>query len=164
VSVVPNDTTLTQLRVADVMTRDVVAVAPDTSLETVARQLSENRISGLPVVDAEGRAIGIVSVTDLVDPKRDASQTRGIPVYYRIEDGWAAPEVDEAVVKSGRAEDVMTALPFTIEGSATVLEAARTMVEQRIHRLLVTDNGALAGIVTTIDLLRGVTEAFAADA
>lgn len=140
------------------MTTDVVAVAPDTSLDTVARQLSENRITGVPVVDSTGKAVGVVSVTDLIDPNRKASQTRGMPVFYRIEDGWAAPQVDEAVIKSGRAEDVMTPLPFTIDSSATLLETAAAMVEHRVHRLLVTEGGALKGIVSTIDVLRGITE------
>lgn len=149
---------LTQFCVADVMTRDVVAVAPDTSLQTVARQLSSNRISGVPVVDSHGKAIGVVSVTDLADPSRKASQTRGYPVFYRIEEGWAIPEVDERAVGTGRAEDVMTPLPFTIDSTATMLEAAQTMVEQRVHRLLVTESGAFAGIVSTIDLLRGLVE------
>ncbi|MCA9709371.1 MAG: CBS domain-containing protein [Myxococcales bacterium] len=154
----PDDSLLTRLRVADVMTTDVVAVAPDTSLDTVARQLSANRISGVPVVDASGRAVGVVSVTDLVDPKRKASQTRGFPVFYRIEDGWATPEVDDAVIKAGRAEDVMTPMPFTIESDATLLQAAEAMVEHRVHRLLVTEDGALKGLISTIDVLRGLTE------
>lgn len=153
----PADSVLTQLRVADVMTTDVVAVAPDTSLDTVARQLAENRISGVPVVDASGRAIGVVSVTDLVDPQKVASQTRGFPVFYRIEEGWAIPQVDDAAIKSGRAEDVMTPSPFTIDSSATLLDASTAMVEHRVHRLLVTEGGGFKGIVSTLDVLRGIT-------
>ena len=67
-------------------------------------------------------------------------------------------QVDDDAVKSGRAEDVMTPLPFTIDSDATLLEASKVMVEQRVHRLLVTHEGALKGIVSTIDILRGLTE------
>ncbi len=137
------------------MTRDLVAVAPDTGLGTIARILTENRISGVPVVDSEGRAVGVVSVTDLIDPDRQTDSGPGFPVFYRIEDGWATPEIGQSAVKDGRAEDVMTPLPFTVTEDATLADAARTMVEHRVHRLLVTRDGVLSGIVSTLDLLRG---------
>ena len=160
---VSKDSPIHALCVSDVMTRDVVAVAPETSLVTVARLLSEHHISGAPVVDGSGRAVGVISASDLVNPDRVGSQTRGVPVFYRIEHGWASPEIDTAAISAGRAEDVMTPMPFTIDGRAAVLEAAATMVEQRVHRLLVTEEGALAGIVSTIDLLRGIAQCFAED-
>lgn len=142
-------------RVADVMTRDVVAVAPDTSLDTVINLLTDNRISGVPVVDGRGRAVGVVSVTDLIGQRKDVSPSKGFPVFYRIEDGWAMPEIQPDTPSAGRAEDVMTPLPFTIEAAMSIEEAARVMVSHRVHRLLVTENDNLVGIVSTLDLLRG---------
>jgi CBS domain-containing protein len=144
--------------VADVMTRDVVAVAPDTSLDTVARTLARNRISGVPVVDATGRAIGIVSAADIVNPERTATEENGFPVVYHIEDGWAAPSIEGVELRPGRARDVMTPLAFTVELDTLVVDAAATMLEQRIHRLLVVNNGMLCGIVSTLDLLRAFVD------
>ncbi|MCA9655027.1 MAG: CBS domain-containing protein [Myxococcales bacterium] len=143
------------VRVADVMTRDVVAVAPDTSLATVINLLTQHRISGVPVVDGRGRAVGVVSLTDLVGSRRDVGESRGFPVFYRIEDGWAMPEIEPATPSRGRAEEVMTPLPFTIEATMAIEEAARVMVSHRVHRLLVTEDSLLVGIVSTLDLLRG---------
>lgn len=137
------------------MTRDVVAVAPDTSLDTVINQLTQHRISGVPVVDGNGRAVGVVSVTDLVGQRKDVGESRGFPVFYRIEDGWAMPEIEPSTPSAGRAEDVMTPLPFTVEATMTIEEAARVMVSHRVHRLLVTERDHLVGIVSTLDLLRG---------
>jgi len=145
-----------QPTVADVMTRDMVAVAPHTAIATVASTLAKHRISGVPVVDAGGKAIGVVSATDLVNPDREASDARGFPVVYHIADGWASPSIEGGGLLPGCARDVMTPLAFTIEQSASLEDAARVMIEQRIHRLLVVDKGMLSGIVSTLDLLAGM--------
>ena len=150
---------MTDRTVADVMTRDVVAVSPDTNLETVASALAKHRISGVPVVDRTGKAVGVVTAADLINPAREASEDKGLPIIYYIEEGWAAPSIEGADVKKGRAADVMTPLAFTIESNSSVVEAAAVMVEQRIHRLLAVDDGVLVGIVSTLDLLRAFTEA-----
>lgn len=141
--------------VADVMTRDVVAVAPDTAIATVASTLAKLRISGVPVVDATGKAIGVVSAADIINPEREATQNSGFPVVYHIEDGWASPSIEGVDLIPGCASDVMTPLAFTIDSTATIREAAEVMLEHRIHRLLVVEQDMLAGIVTTMDLLRG---------
>lgn len=137
------------------MTRDVVAVAPETSLPTIAETLLKHRISGVPVVDSTGKAIGVVTLADLVDPSRQAGPAKGHPIIYYIEDGWAAPSVEGAELRDGRADDVMTPKPFTIEADTSIGDASRVMIEQRIHRLLVVRGGALVGIVSTLDLLGG---------
>ncbi len=144
--------------VADVMTRNMIAVSPDTSLATVAETLARHKISGVPVVDSTGKAVGVVTAADLVNPNRQAADEKGIPVIYFIEDGWAAPSIEGADVGPGRAKDVMTPLAFTVEASRPVTEAAEVMVEQRIHRLLAVEGGNLVGIVSSLDLLRAFVE------
>lgn len=149
---------MTEPTVADVMTRDVLAVAPDTALETVVDTLLQHRISGMPVVDARGRAIGIVSLPDIVDPQRTSGDAKGFPVIYHIEDGWAAPSIEGADLRNGRVEDVMSPIALTVEAGTSIVDAAAMMVERRIHRLLVTENDVLSGIVSTLDLLRGFVD------
>ena len=150
---------MTVRTVSEFMTRDVVAVSPETALDTVAATLTKHRISGAPVVDAQGKAVGVVSLADIVDPERHSSESKGFPIVYYIEDGMATPSIEGAEFRKGRAEDVMTPLPFTIEASAPITEAAAVMVENRIHRLLVVESDALVGIVSTLDLLRGFVDA-----
>ena len=144
-----------KLQVADVMTRDIFAVAPDTSLETAARMLTQRRITGAPVVSTEGLAVGVVTLSDLTDPDRDGSEREGYSMFYRVADGWATEVGDLHDPQPGRVEDVMTPSPLCTEESASLEDAARRMLAFGVHRLLVTKDGALVGIVTSIDLLRG---------
>lgn len=144
-----------QPTVSDVMSRDVFAVAPDTSRESAARMLSLRNITGAPVVDAEGNVVGVVSLRDLVDPDASPEEGEGHPVFYRILDGWAETLGDITANTAGRVDEVMTRSAITIEADAPVLAAAKRLLNNRIHRLVVTSDGVLAGIVTTTDLLRG---------
>jgi CBS domain-containing protein len=142
--------------VNDVMTRDVFAVGPDTSLETAARLLTQRRIHGAPVVDGGRRVVGVVSASDLVDPDRALSDDPGYSLYYRIVDGLPRELGDDVAVRSGRVADVMTRAVVSIEPGATVTEAAERMLSLGIHRLLVALRGELVGVVSMTDLLRAL--------
>ena len=141
------------------MTRELLAVAPETGIETVARILQNHRISGLPVVDDGGQAIGLISVTDILDPERVASDRPGISTFYHISDGWASLHGDLThKVGHGRAEDIMSKRLHTIEQDATLQEAAARLLAQQIHRLIVLKDGRVTGVVTTLDVVRGYFE------
>ncbi|MFO0637203.1 MAG: CBS domain-containing protein [Nannocystaceae bacterium] len=140
--------------VMEVMTREVFAVAPDTSLETAARLLTERRVSGAPVIDAQHRVVGVISLSDLADPDRVASDEPGYPVYYRVTDGWTDERGDHAYARPGRVADLMTAAVISIGADATIAEAADRMLQLGVHRLLVIHGDRLSGVVSTVDLLR----------
>ncbi len=141
--------------VMDVMTREVFAVAPDTSLETAARLLTERRISAAPVIDAHHRVVGVVSLSDLADPDRVPSDEPGYPIYYRVTEGYtsALGGVEEA--GPGRVADVMTAAVLSVPADATIAEAASRLLQLGVHRLLVVHGDRLSGVVSAVDLLRG---------
>jgi CBS domain-containing protein len=143
--------------VMEVMTREVFAVAPDTSLETAARLLVERRIGAAPVIDAHHRVVGVVSLVDLADPDRDRSEDPGYPIYYRVTDGWTDELGEHAYSSPGRVSDVMTAAVISIPADATIVEASQRMLELGVHRLLVVHGDRLSGVVGTIDLLRAFT-------
>ena len=88
--------------VAEVMTRDVYAVAPDTSLETASRLLTSQHITGVPVVSADGRAIGVVTLSDLADPDRQRSNRDGYSLYYKLQFGEQLEAGERLEVGSGR--------------------------------------------------------------
>jgi len=141
--------------VKDIMTRDVFAVAPDTSLESAARMLAQRRISGAPVLE-NGRVVGVVSASDLVDPDADVSAMPGYPLYYRVMDGVIEELGDDVRIRPGRVVDAMTPSIVSIPADATIVEAAARMIQLGVHRLLVVRDGQqLAGVVSTLDLLRG---------
>jgi CBS domain-containing protein len=143
--------------VADNMSRDVLAVAPDSSLRTVARLFAVHDISGVPVIDARARVVGVVSKGDLVAaPERPPSEVVPRHIYYRLWQGEVTAEgtADEAPAPPGGvAADVMSPTVLTIDGESTVIEAARIMVREKVHRLVVTGGGRVQGIITALDCL-----------
>jgi CBS domain-containing membrane protein len=145
-----------QITVGQVMSREIFAVAPETALQTAARLLGARHISGAPVVDAQGRPVGVIAQSDLCDPDRERSERRGISIFYRIADGARTAMGDEAVLSDGVVSDVMSPYVLAIGSRAPLLEAARLMVADEVHRLLVVDDGRLIGIVTSMDVLRAV--------
>ena len=137
------------------MTTKVLAVGPATSLETAARLFAQKRVSGAPVVEENGGVVGIVSLTDLVDPDRDRSEHHGDALYYSLHAGLADEHGDPTVSRQGTVADVMTPSVLSVHPQASIVEAGRMMVAMGVHRLLVVDDQRmLAGIVSVIDLVR----------
>lgn len=149
---------MASLHVRDAMTRTVYAVGPRTSLETAARLLAMKRITGLPVIDDDAHLIGVITQTDLVDPDRGRSSELGLSHYYRVTHGKTEALGDDSVADQGIVADLMT--PFTVATTpdAPLLDAVRLMVSDRIHRLFVRDGGRLAGVLSSMDVLRAIGE------
>lgn len=139
------------VRIADVMTRDVVSVTPDTPLKDVAAVLVDRGISGLPVCDGDGTVVGVLSEADLL-VKQGGSPERSGGLFTWLVDAAAAPDL--AKLRAHSAGDAMTAPAVTVEADGPVSEAARTMVSLGVNRLPVVEDGRLVGIVTRADLVR----------
>ena len=143
------------LTVAAVMTREVYAVAPDTSIETAARLLATRHISGAPVVNTAGCPVGVISVADLIDPDRPRTDSEGYPLFYRLTDGTPDEIGDGGSHADGQVSDVMSPFVLSVNAGCSLVDAARLMIAESVHRLLVMDGRRLVGIVSAIDLLRG---------
>jgi CBS domain-containing protein len=141
------------------MTRDVVTVEESTSLKDVARLLVERRISGLPVVDATGGVVGVISEADFVT-KEAAAASLPTETRHRLfgGDDWRDAPLF-AMRAAATAGEAMTAPAITIEADRSLGDAARLMHAKRVNRLPVTHEGALVGIISRADLVR----AFARD-
>ena len=153
-STIHNDRTTigTEMLVRDVMTRDVIAVAKFESIMHVAGLLSENRISGLPVVDKEKRVIGIVTQADILSMvgMRKEHTFRDL-LKHMLGDPLPERKVGDIVA------DIMTCPAVTIKPHASISEAAQIMDEKRIRRLAVVDDGdELVGIISRADILKAV--------
>jgi CBS domain-containing protein len=138
------------MRVADVMQRDVVTVLPGASLKEAAELLVENRISGLPVVDAEGRVLGVFSETDLLFKEQGEPDA---PSWL----AWLVDPlrlVDREKLAAHRVGEAMTAPAQTISPRRSAAEAAKLMLGASVNRLPVVDGGKLVGIVSRADLVR----------
>ena len=142
------------MKVEDVMTREVLCVAPEASLKEVATVLVEHAISGVPVCDGDGRVLGIVSEADILYKERGPRSRRGGPLAWLVDGGGYAEVVKSAARTAGEA---MTRPAVTIDPARPVSEAAALMLESRVNRLPVVKADRLLGIVTRADLVRAFT-------
>ncbi|MET7724656.1 CBS domain-containing protein [Streptomyces mirabilis] len=134
--------------VSDVMTHTVAAVGRKANFKEIVRLMEQWKVSALPVLEGEGRVIGVVSEADLLPKEefRDSDPDRYTQLR-RLSD----------LAKAGAvtAEDLMTAPAFTVRANATLAQAARTMARAKVKRLPVVDAmGLLEGVVSRGDLLK----------
>lgn len=139
------------MRVRELMTKRVLKVGPDATLKQAARILVDHRISGLPVCDAEGRVLGVLSEGDLLYKEHDPGEGRRGPLGWLIE-GAASEEYAKAEARTVRS--AMSAPAVTVTPNESASQAARVMCERRVNRLPVVDGDRLVGIVTRADLVR----------
>ena len=140
---------LDNLVVADVMTSTVVSVRDDTPFKQIIEALADAHVSALPVVDADGHVLGIVSESDLL--AKVAGVRRSAP-HGPTETTQPSPHRKAEAETAG---DLMTVPVVTIRPDARVAHAARVAALQHVRRLPVVDSAdTLVGIVTRSDLLR----------
>ena len=139
--------------VQDVMTTDVVAVRRDASFKDVATMLGRHRVSAFPVVDDEGKVIGVVSEADLLSREALVATLGGQAA--RLSRGAGPPGHDEfAKAAAVTAADLMTKPPVVVTPDEPVTSAARLMYHGRVKRLpVVGENGQLVGIISRADVL-----------
>lgn len=136
-------------RVADVMTVDVVTVAADTPYRDIVDTLTGRRVSAAPVVDEQGRVVGVVSEADLLHKIELVGEERERRIFAGRRQRQA-----QAKAHGTLARDLMSAPAITIDPETSLTAAARRLDEAGVKRLPVTDEqGRLVGIVTRGDLL-----------
>lgn len=149
-----------------IMQTRIVTISPSAPLSEAERLLTEHRISGMPVTDNAGRAIGVLSYRDLLDhyaENPDARPRRG-PGYFRLPTEHLADEEFEAFSVPEEAEDtvedVMTPEVIHVDRDTPLREIARKMVENGIHRVLVTEprSGRVVGIISSMGMLAAMAK------
>jgi CBS domain-containing protein len=138
------------MRVREVMTVDVISVAPDRPLRDVAQLLVSRKVSGIPVVGKDGWVLGVVSEADFL--AHDAGAATGGGAIARLLGRRPSPKATART-----AGEAMTSPAVTVGPDASVRDAADTMVRRGINRLPVVEDGKLVGIVTRADLVRVFT-------
>jgi CBS domain-containing protein len=140
---------MTHAYVKDIMTADVVAVRADAPYRNMAAMFRMHRVSGFPVVDDDGRVVGVVSETDLLatDALAPAAGARsGRPAWL--------PRRKQAPSGGPTAGDLMTRPAVTIGPDELARRAARLMYSRKLGRLPVVDrDGRLVGILSRADVL-----------
>lgn len=140
------------MNAADIMTRDVVTVTPETDLATVAQLLLEHDISALPVVDEQRRLVGIVSEGDLLGRP---SEKRAGGFWLRLFRGEA--ELEEiATARHLKVADVMTRPVLTVTDQTPIEAVASLMHREKLKRVPVLHDGELVGIISRVDVIGGL--------
>jgi CBS domain-containing protein len=140
------------MHVQDVMTEDVATVRPETPLKEVAALLVEKRISGLPVCDADGALLGVVSEADILVKEEGVEPERRRALAWLLRGDNGTDKI--AATTAGEA---MTSPAVTIDPRRPVSDAARLMIERSVNRLPVVEGARLVGIVTRADLVAAFT-------
>ncbi|MFD1659269.1 CBS domain-containing protein [Streptomyces caeni] len=134
--------------VSDVMTHTVIAVGRDAPFKDIVRLMEQWRVSALPVLEGEGRVIGVVSEADLLPKEefRDSDPDR-FTQLHRLSD----------LARAGglSAGELMSSPAVTVHPGSTLAQAARIMAQRKVKRLpVVNDEGMLEGVVSRADLLK----------
>ena len=152
----------------DLMNTDVATIPRDLGMQTAARWLAQMRVSGAPVVDEQGRCVGVLSSNDFVAccaanrsrcGKHRAEANCGSCIFPDcVSSEWQMVNVTESV--EGLVRDHMTPDPLTAKPETTIAQLARTMMDAHVHRLIIVDDQRHpVGIVSTIDIVAAVAQA-----
>ena len=146
------------LKARDVMTRDVISACPDTPLDKIAGTLLGNRISAVPVIDAAGEPIGMISEGDLIGRDEGARDARRDWWLTLLAEGEALhPDfLATFACPTRQARDAMTHPVITVREDTDLGEVARLLTTHRIKRVPVLHDARVVGIVSRADLVRAL--------
>ncbi|MEW6283417.1 MAG: CBS domain-containing protein [Candidatus Eremiobacterota bacterium] len=147
------------LTAREVMQPKVVKVSEDMLVSELASLLLSKGFSGAPVVNESGALVGVVSFSDIAAysvARAELTPNRSAPNYYRdlwmeedLSEGFVVEEVDISV----RVRDIMTPAVYRVDESTPLTEVVELMQTAKIHRVMVTREERLVGILTTTDLM-----------
>jgi len=148
------------LHARDIMQTHVITVTPETPLIDVHRLFTDEEITGAPVVDDQERIVGVISAVDLIRAvETEHESVAAEPTYFHDQlpyggpDWGQWPENFQDRLGELRAEDAMTAAVISVAPGASIPEVARTLRENRVHRVLVVEDRALVGVISAFDLV-----------
>jgi CBS domain-containing protein len=148
----------------EIMERDVVSVAVDTKLPSLCNLFYQEGITGAPVVDEQGRVVGVVSIADLIRTlQEDHEALLEAPNYYRdtqsdVQPEWLADtEEFEDRLSHRLVSEIMTSDVVAVPPDAELSAVVGKILSHRVHRLLVLDqkreDDELVGIISLFDLV-----------
>lgn len=142
--------------VEEIMTRDVITVAPKASVHVAALLMVEHGVSGLPVVDEDGGLVGIVSEGDLIVRQKPRERAPWWRLFFADAEKLAR-DYQKAVGTT--VEEVMTRSVISVGPRLPIESAALVLDQHRIRRVPVVDNGRLVGILSRGDLIKALSAA-----
>jgi CBS domain-containing protein len=146
--------------IRDFMTPDPITVRPETPVEDIANLLLAHRINGVPVIDGDGRLLGVVTAEDLI--RRGANERLEPRESLWKENFWVSflsPKGAQRSRAAGRtAAEIMTTEVHSVERDMHLSVAARLLVDHHLTSLPVVEAGKVVGVISRIDLLGRLKE------
>jgi CBS domain-containing protein len=154
------------LQAADFMQRDVITVSPEDTLREALALMTENHVTGLPVMDGGARCIGLITASDILNYEQERandSPESGTAQFFNVDaNQWeSVPLSAFGLEELGdvRVSDVMTRDLISVDRKTPLKDVARKMIGESVHRVLVMDESrALYGIISAYDIVRVVAE------
>jgi len=150
---------MAELTARDIMTENVVTINKDSSIEDLSEVLLKNKISGVPVIDGDGKIAGIVTEADIIVQDTDLH----FPRYFKLLDGIiyldSLNRFRDNLKKhlATKVQDIMVKKVRTISPDTTITDIAELMLKLKINRLPVVDEDSnILGIVTRADIVRSM--------
>src|SRR5580704_2560268 len=140
------------MQASDVMSRSVVTATPETAIEELARLLVEKKISGLPVIDAAGALVGIVTEGDLLRRIETGTQKQHSG-WYGFVFGPGRLAADYTRSHARKVGEIMTANVFAAAPDTPLGDIVEAMETRHIKRVPIVEGGRLVGIVSRADLV-----------
>jgi CBS domain-containing protein len=147
---------------ADIMTTDVTVVSPEMPIDDLVELFSLKRISGAPVVDGAGKLIGVVSETDVAQALSHPLPNRRWSEFAR--DLWLEDLLGDLkfIDVRKRVRDLMNDLTFDVEEGTPVQKVVETLLNLRVHRVIVVDQERrVKGVISSFDLVRLIPDLLA---
>lgn len=146
----------------DIMTPHVKSVPENWTMQRFAKFLSDNEISGSPVVDESGDIVGIATLKDIADfhlnntnsehekklTEEEAKEARKLRQFL----------FEEMMKVPVEVRDIMSPIVFSVDEETPIKQVAKKMMEDHLHRIFVTKDKKVSGIITTYDLLKLISE------
>ncbi|MBF0567927.1 MAG: CBS domain-containing protein [Nitrospirae bacterium] len=149
-----------EIKAKDIMNREVIAVAPETTVEELGRLFIEKDVSGVPVIAEDGSLYGVVTTNDLIHLETSFH----IPTVIRIFDAFIPMESELhfkheiAKMAASTVKDICTRDITTVTEEASIHEIADIMAEKKIHHLPVLKGGQLVGTIGEKDIIKAISK------
>ena len=144
----------------DIMTKEVLTVSPETSIADLSKTLENRQIGGVPVVDKEGRMVGVITESDLLERARDLEMPPAINIldfhFYLQIPSHLLRKLEKMLGTS--VGDCMTPDPVTVAPDTPVSQIAALMAKQKVHTIPVVKAGKIVGIIGKMDLVRAMVQ------
>lgn len=148
------------LKAKDIMTSGALTLEPESDVATAAKLLLDKHLNGVPVVDSNGKLVGVICQSDLVAQQKSIS----MPSLFTILDGFisfsSSDDLEKEVNKiaATKVSHAMTPNPVTVTPETSIEKIADLMVERKLYTLPVVEDGKLIGVVGKEDVLKVLTK------